>query len=109
MWAGKELSLMNINTNIYKQYINSGGSYGRTVQKTFGAGSGKSVIKQDSLSFSAEAALIKDNVKTVKNYAAQITSPASEERIGALQEQIRNGEYNVSAQQVADKILNRWV
>lgn len=100
---------MNINTNVYKQYINSGSSYGRTVQKTFGTSSSKSVIKQDSLSFSAEAALIKDNVKTVKNYAAQITKPASDERIDSLRQKIRNGEYNVSAQQVADKILNRWI
>lgn len=100
---------MNINTNVYKQYINSGSSYGKTVQKTFGANGGRSVIKQDSLSFSAEAALIKDNAKTVKSYAAQITEPASEERIDSLRQKIRNGEYNVSAQQVADKILNRWV
>ena len=101
---------MNINTNIYKQYINSGSGYGRTVQKTFGVTPGsKTVMKQDSLSFSAEAALIKDNVKTVKNYTAQVTKPASEERIDDLRQKIRNGEYNVSAQQVADKILNRWI
>ena len=100
---------MNINTNVYKQYINAGSSCRRPVMKTSGTAGSKSVVKQDSLSFSAEAALIKDNVKTVKNYAAQITEPASEERIDSLKEKIRNGEYNVSAQQVADKILNRWI
>lgn len=100
---------MNINTNVYKQYINSGSGYGRKIQKTFGTESRKSGIKQDSLSFSAEAALLKDNVKTVKSYASQITQPESEERIDALRQKIRNGEYNVSAQQVADKILNRWI
>ena len=65
--------------------------------------------KQDSLSFSAEAALLKDNVKTVRGYAAEITAPESEERIESLRNRIRNGEYEVSAQQVADSILNRWI
>lgn len=65
--------------------------------------------KQDSLSFSAEAALLKDNVKTVRGYAAEITASESEERIESLRNRIKNGEYEVSAQQVADSILNRWI
>lgn len=100
---------MNINTNVYKQYINSGGSYGRAVQKNVETRSRKSGFKQDSLTFSAEAALLKDNVKTVKSYASQITQPESDERIDVLRQKIKNGEYNVSAQQVADTILNRWI
>lgn len=100
---------MNINTNIYKQYINSGGSYSNHTQKNFSVQEKKSEIKQDSLLFSAEASLLKDNIKAVKNCAADIAGPASEERIAALKNRIKNGEYNISAQQVADSILNRWI
>lgn len=100
---------MNINTNIYKQYVNSGRNYGRATDKVFTINGKKSVSKQDSLSFSAEAALIKDNTKTVRSYASEITASEPEARIESLRNSIRNGEYNVSAQQVADAILDRWI
>lgn len=101
---------MNINTNVYKQYINSRKAYGNYTQQVFSLnGTRKNEVKQDSFSLSAEAALIKESNKTVKNCASDIVKPASDERIQSLRERIINGEYNVSAQQVADSILNRWI
>lgn len=100
---------MNINTNIYKQYVNSGGSYDKSISKKFSTNEKKSEIKQDSLSFSTEASLLRDNMKIVKEYAADITKPASDECINNLKQKIENGEYNVSAQQVAESILNSWI
>ncbi len=101
---------MNINTNVYKQYINSKKTYGNYSQSVFSLESTKkSDVKKDSLSFSAEAALIKETSRTVKGYAADIAKPASDARIQSLREQIKNGEYNISANQVAESILNRWI
>lgn len=100
---------MNINTNIYKQYINSGGSYNKCTQNTFSIHGKKTEIKQDSLSFSAEASLLRANGKVIKESAADIVKPASDERINSLKQQIASGEYNVSANNVADSILNRWI
>ena len=60
---------MNINTNIYKQYINSGGSYSNHTQKNFSVHEKKSEKKQDSLYFSSEAAFLKDNIKAIKSCA----------------------------------------
>ena len=65
--------------------------------------------KQDSLYFSSEAAFLKDNIKAIKSCAADIVGLASEERISAIKKSVKNGEYNISAQQVADSILNRWI
>lgn len=75
---------MNINTNIYKQYINSGGSYSNHTQKNFSVHEKKSEKKQDSLYFSSEAAFLKDNIKAIKSCAADIVGLASEERISAI-------------------------
>lgn len=99
---------MKIGTNVYKQYISSG-SGSRIVSRAAENSFSKSPIKQDSLSFSAEAALIKESAKTVKSYVSQISKPASDERINALRGKIKNGEYSVSAQQLADSILNRRI
>lgn len=100
---------MKIGTNVYKQYIASGSSGNRIASKIIGGSCNRSAIKQDSLSFSAEAALLKESAKTVRSYAAQISNPASDDRINALKEKIKNGEYSISAQQVADSILNRRI
>lgn len=101
---------MNINTNVYKQYVNSKKTYSNYSQPVFSLeGVKKTSTKKDSFSFSAQAALIKETSKTVKSYAADIAEPASDERIESLKAQIKNGEYNVSSEQVADSILNRWI
>ena len=105
----KGADFMNINTNIYKQYINSGGSYSNHTQKNFSVHEKKSEKKRDSLYFSSEAAFLKDNIKAIKSCAADIVGLASEERISAIKKSVKNGEYNISAQQVADSILNRWI
>lgn len=100
---------MNINTNVYKQYINSGSKYSKAVQKSFSIPMRKTGIKQDSLSFSAEASLLKESSGAVKSCASQIAKPESDERIDSLRRRIKNGEYNVSATQIADSILDRWI
>lgn len=102
------MNIKNVN-NVYKQYINPGSARGKLFSKSFIANETKPGVKQDSLSFSSEAALIRNNAKTARRYASEITSDASEERINTLRQQIRNGEYNVDAKKVADSILNRYV
>lgn len=102
------MNIKNIN-NIYGQYVNSGGVSGRYFSKTFSVKEKKAGVKQDSLSFSSEAALIRNNAKTVREYASEITSNVSEERIDALRRKIQNGEYKVDSEQVANSILDRYV
>ena len=105
----KGADFMIINKNIYKQYINSGGSYSKHTQKNFSVHEKKSEKKQDSLYFSSEAAYLKDNIKAIRNCAADIVGLAAEERISAIKKSVKYGEYNISAQQVTDSILNRWI
>ena len=98
---------MNINTNIYKQYVKSGSSkrsfapYGYTP-------AGKTVsAKTDSFSLSSEASMFKECGKVIRASVSEITSPADDSRINSLKQQIRNGTYNVSSEQIADAILDR--
>lgn len=101
------MNIKNVD-NVYRQYINSGSAYAGT-SKVFKLNGKNTGIKQDSLSFSSEAALLRSNAKTVREYASDITAGESDERINALRRKIQNGEYNVEAKQVADSILNRYV
>ena len=101
---------MNINTNIYKQYIKSGTSCGRMNFNSF-SGSGKVSAsgKKDSFSLSSEASMFMECGKTIKSAVGSITASASDERIASLKEQISSGNYYVSSGQIADAILDRLV
>ena len=99
---------MNINTNVYKQYVKSGSA--RVPRNYSYSGTEKaSVSKKDSFSLSSEASMFRECGKIIKSAVAEITSPASEDRINALRQQIKNGSYNISSGQVADAILDRIV
>ncbi len=100
---------MNINTNVYKQYVKSGSSSRRCHNYTYSTGEKASAVKTDSLSFSSEASMFKECGKVIKSAVAEITSPASEDRINSLRQQIKNGTYNVSSDMIADAILDRVV
>ncbi len=102
---------MNINTNIYKQYVDMGRSYQKkdasfasTLEKT-SSGSGK----QDLFSLSSAASVFKENGREIKRAAEKISAPASDTKINDLKQKIRSGSYNVPSSRVADSILNRWV
>lgn len=95
---------MNINTNIYKQYVKSGSS--RVSHNYIFGGTEKiSAEKKDSFSLSSEASMFRECGKVIKSAVAEITSSADEDRINSLRQQIRNGSYNISSGQVADAIL----
>lgn len=103
------MNIKNINSNVYRKYINSGSANVNCSQKIFSLSGQKTGIKKDSLSFSSEAALLRSNSKAVKEYASEIMSPASDERINELRRKIKGGEYNVGSKEIADSILNRYV
>lgn len=99
---------MNINTNVYKQYVNSGSA--RKCSEFSLGNAGKTVStssKKDSFSLSPEASVLKECSKAVKNSAAEITSSVGEERISYLKKHIADGTYNVSSERIADAILDR--
>jgi flagellar biosynthesis anti-sigma factor FlgM len=97
---------MNINTNVYKQYVNSGRA--RACQKFSLGGAEKAVsVKKDSFSLSPEASALKECSRAVKKAASEITSSASEDRISSLKSRIADGSYNVSSTKIADAILDR--
>lgn len=102
------MNIKNVN-NVYGQYINPGSARGKISSKSFIANGVKPGVKQDSLSFSSEAALIRNNAAAVRRCASEITSGASDERINTLRQQIQSGEYNVDAKKVANSILDRYV
>lgn len=102
------MNIKKVDSNVYRQYVNSSAPYGSFAQKLFGS-NGKISAKQDSLSFSSEAALLRSSSKNIKEYAAGITSRASDERINELRRRIQNGDYTVDPEKVADSILDRYV
>lgn len=99
---------MNINTNIYKQYVKSGSA---PVPRSYNySGTEKaSVSKKDSFSLSSEASMFRECGKVIKSAVSEITSSASDDRIASLRQQIQNGSYNISSSQVADAILDRII
>ena len=97
---------MNINTNVYKQYVKSGST--RKAPGSFYIGAQKAVSqKTDSFSLSSNASMFRECGKVIKSAVAEASSPAADERISAIRRSIRDGSYNVSAGQVADAILGR--
>ncbi len=100
---------MNINTNVYKQYVKSGSSRHCTnlhytaTEKTVAVG------KTDSFSLSSEASMFRECGKVIRNSINEITASASEDRINSLRQQIKDGTYNVSSDQIASAILERIV
>lgn len=99
---------MNINTNIYKQYVKSGSSK-RCHRYSYSAAETAVAAKKDSFSLSSEASMFKECGKVIRASVAEITAPADDSRINSLRQQIRNGTYNVSSEQLADAILDRVV
>lgn len=96
---------MNINTNIYKQYVKSGCS--RVPRSYFSGSYEKSPVgKKDSFYLSSEASMFRECGKVIKSSVAEITSPADNEKINSLRQQIKSGNYNISSGQVADAILS---
>lgn len=53
--------------------------------------------------------MFKECGKVIRASVAEITAPADDSRINSLRQQIRNGTYNVSSEQLADAILDRVV
>ncbi len=99
---------MNINTNIYKQYVKSGSSK-RYCAFSYSPAEKTAAAKTDSFSLSSEASMFRECGKVIRASVAEITSPAGDSRINALKQQIRSGTYNVSSDQIADAILDRIV
>ncbi len=99
---------MNINTNIYKQYVKSGGSR-RCPSMQYTAPEKQVAAKTDSFSLSSEASMFKECGRVIKSSVAEITASAGDERINSLRQQIKNGSYNISAEKIADAILERIV
>ncbi|MGN0620323.1 MAG: flagellar biosynthesis anti-sigma factor FlgM [Porcipelethomonas sp.] len=102
---------MNVNTNVYKQYIDSGRSYQKkgpsfasVLEKT-----ASGTNKKDLFSLSSAASVFKENGREIKKAAEEISAPASEEKINDIRQRIRSGSYKVSSSQVADSILSRWI
>lgn len=98
---------MNINTNVYKQYVKSGSSRHCPNFNFSAAGEKSAAVKTDSFSLSSEASMFKECGKVIKSAVSEITSPASEDRINSLRQQIKNGTYNVSSDLIAGAILDR--
>lgn len=99
---------MNINTNIYKQYIKPGTSQSHR-SFSFNAKAPVSVSKTDSLSMGSEASMFRTCSRAIKGAVSEIVSPAEETRINSLKKQISDGTYYVSSEKVADAILERIV
>lgn len=95
---------MNINTNIYKQYVKSGCS---RIPRSYSYSGCEKVAaeKKDSFSLSSEASMFRECGKVIKSAVAEITSSAGEDKINSLKQQIENGSYNISSGQIADAIL----
>lgn len=100
---------MKINTNVYKQYIESGNSRKCPKYAYNETGNKISSLKKDSFSLSSEASMFMECGKIIRNAVAEITSPASEEKIESLKQRIMSGDYYISSEQVADSILERIV
>lgn len=99
---------MNINTNVYKQYVESGRTK-RIPSYMFGVQEKASPVKTDTFSLSAHASLFRECGKAIKSAVNEVNASASESRIDSLKQQIQSGEYNVSAGSIADAILQRIV
>lgn len=97
---------MNINTNVYKQYVKSGST--RKAPELFYSGVEKAEArKTDSFSLSSNASMFRECGRVIKSAVAEASSPAPDERINAIRQKIQDGSYSVSAGQVADAILGR--
>lgn len=99
---------MNIDTNIYKQYVKSGQSR-RCLKMQPTAQKKQNTIKTDSFSLSPEASMFKECGKVIKRSIAEITAPASEDRINSLRQQIKADSYNIPSDKIAGAILDRIV
>lgn len=69
----------------------------------------KPMQKKDTVTISPEASAFRELSSSNKAIAAGINNFASQEKINSLKAQIAAGTYNVSADKVADAILERMV
>lgn len=99
---------MNINTNIYKHYVKTGSSK-RCPNFTYTPAEKTAAAKTDSFSLSSEASMFRECGRVIKSAVSEITSPAGEDKINSLRQQIKNGSYDVSADRIAGAILDRIV
>jgi len=67
---------MNINTNVYKQYVKSGGSKRCHNRYSYSAAETAVAAKKDSFSLSSEASMFKECGKVIRASVSEITAPA---------------------------------
>ena len=65
--------------------------------------------KKDSISLSSNGVKNSGLYKLNATMRSEIDALSSQERISAIKASIRNGSYNVSSEEVADAILDRFV
>lgn len=99
---------MNINLNACSGYLKAQEISSQPVKENeFCKPVGKLSAKHDKVSISPEAASFAEIDRSTKTIASEISGSASQERINSLKAQIAAGTYNVSADDVADAILDR--
>ncbi len=95
---------MNINLNpLAKAYATKAEAASKAPKK--GKGTKASSINKDTISISQKGATHAYSARLSKATANEIDSYSSVDRLANLKERISNGEYNVSANAVADAIL----
>lgn len=60
----------------------------------------------DKITFSGEASAKAEIGRVTSTYSAEVNSFGSAERLAALREQVREGTYQVSAEDLADAIIS---
>lgn len=67
----------------------------------------KTDSKSDIITISAEGTFQAEIDKEIKAISEEISNISSEEKVNSIKEQIANGTYFVSSENVADAILNK--
>jgi len=89
--------------NIYKANARSAMNCENSVGKSV---SSAAPNKMDTISISAQGAQQKETAKLVSSITKEITADADSAKVNALKTAIQNGTYSVSAEKIADAILN---
>lgn len=100
---------MNINLNACNGYLKAQEINSQPVKENefIQPAGGKLNVKHDKVSISPEAASFAEISRSTKTIASEVSSTASQEKINSLKAQIAAGTYKVSADDVADAILDR--
>ncbi len=101
---------MNINFNVCNSYLKAKGIGPQSVKDNENikmSETDKACIKHDTVSISPEAASFREIERSTRTISSDIENYASQEKINSLKAQIADGTYNVSAEEVADAILDR--